>query len=183
MNILVCCSSRTPNNRIYDETEEAIISIEKYIVDKGHNLVIGGKITWLHKKLYTEVKKGQNSSNSHIYIYTIQQLIKTLPNNLDYCEVCETSIKMKEKMMKKADVIVFLPGDLETIADFVYMFKAKLNKEHDKELILYNASGYYDKLLEMFDETEVFNFEEAKPWMSYIYAENIKTLITILQNS
>ena len=47
MNVLVCCSSQSPDNAIFEFAEEAAKEIAEFIVRGNHNLVFGGGKTGL----------------------------------------------------------------------------------------------------------------------------------------
>ena len=71
MNVLVCCSSQSPDNAIFEFAEEAAKEIAEFIVRGNHNLVFGGGKTGLMGVISQKVQ--QNRPNSKIFISTLRK--------------------------------------------------------------------------------------------------------------
>lgn len=54
-------------------------------------------------------------------------------------------------LIQNSDALIFLPGGIGTLYELFTSIERKKSYEFDKPIIIYNASGYYDKLFEFLD--------------------------------
>lgn len=154
MNVLVCCSSQSPDNAIFEFAEEAAKEIAEFIVRGNHNLVFGGGKTGLMGVISQKVQ--QNRPNSKIFISTLRKWQDDLEEDtFDDCFVFDKLSERKDKLFELADVIVVLPGGLGTIDELFSAIEAKRTGELDKLklIIICNFKGYFEEAFRMIDTT------------------------------
>ncbi len=152
MNVLVCCSSQSPDNAIFEFAEEAAKEIAEFIVRGNHNLVFGGGKTGLMGVISQKVQ--QNRPNSKIFISTLRKWQDDLEEDtFDDCFVFDKLSERKDKLFELADVIVVLPGGLGTIDELFSAIEAKRTGELDKLklIIICNFRGYFKEAFRMID--------------------------------
>lgn len=154
MNVLVCCSSQSPDNAIFEFAEEAAKEIAEFIVRGNHNLVFGGGKTGLMGVISQKVQ--QNRPKSKIFISTLRKWQDDLEEDtFDDCFVFDKLSERKDKLFELADVIVVLPGGLGTIDELFSAIEAKRTGEIDKLklIIICNFRGYFKEAFRMIDTT------------------------------
>ncbi|WGL60576.1 LOG family protein [Pigmentibacter sp. JX0631] len=65
--------------------------------------------------------------------------------------------KSKEEKIINSDILLFLPGGLETLEDLLFCFNYNKNLNLKKTIIIYNFSNFYENLLNWFEEVSLIN--------------------------
>lgn len=80
-------------------------------------------------------------------------------NNFEpLCEECSDFIyvdsmdERKNEFLKNSDAFIISPGGIGTLDEFFEIITLKKLKQHDKPIIVFNISHFFDKMLEMIDE-------------------------------
>lgn len=74
------------------------------------------------------------------------------------CEECSEFIyvdsmdERKNKFVENSDAFIITPGGIGTLDEFFEIITLKKLKQHNKEIIVFNIDGFYNKMLEMIDE-------------------------------
>ena len=180
MNVLVCCSSQSPDNAIFEFAEEAAKEIAEFIVRGNHNLVFGGGKTGLMGVISQKVQ--QNRPNSKIFISTLRKWQDDLEEDtFDDCFVFDKLSERKDKLFELADVIVVLPGGLGTIDELFSAIEAKRTGEIDKLIIICDFKGYFDEALQMIDVTVCQGFSSGSTYSLYREVHNVSDLMYYLR--
>ena len=58
----------------------------------------------------------------------------------------------KNKFVENSDAFIISPGGIGTLDEFFEIITLKKLKQHDKEIIIFNIEGFFDKMFEMIDE-------------------------------
>lgn len=53
----------------------------------------------------------------------------------------------------QGDILVFLPGGMDTLEALYAAIESKRRKEHDKQILIANIAGYFDNALIMIDKS------------------------------
>lgn len=64
---------------------------------------------------------------------------------------CRNLSERKDIMLERSDVLVALPGGIGTLDEIFHVLAAATIGYHCKRVVLYNADGYWNGLLEMID--------------------------------
>ena len=74
------------------------------------------------------------------------------------CKQCDEFIyvdsmdERKKKFLENSDAFIITPGGIGTLDEFFEIITLRKLKQHDKEIIVFNIEGFFDKMLEMIDE-------------------------------
>lgn len=158
MNILV---GGTQSNQIpagYYKIVDALV--ENIKVHKDH-LIYGGGSTGLVGKLGVECLN-QDEETIAVVPNCYKQNMKGLEaKNLI---VTDTVLRRTSKLIKQADLAIFLPGGTGTLQEFFCAIELKRGGEFDHPIVLVNDMGYYNALLNQLDKalTEGFSTYELR---------------------
>lgn len=97
--------------------------------------------------------------------------------------ITNTVNERTDKLIKESDALIFLPGGIGTIYELLTAIECKRCHEFDKPIIIYNANGYYDSLLEFIDKMFNENFIRKKGMPNYIVSNDTKEIICFLNNT
>ena len=160
----------------YDSAEEFGDLLGKF----GYDMVYGGSSLGL---MWACAKRAKQNGS---------QLIGVMPEKLHnmgvYTESCvELYItpcmrSRKAKMDEISDAVVAMPGGFGTLEELSEMIVQKQLGYNNKPIVILNTNGFYNKLLEFFDEIVVQKFANVKSRNLYFVAETPKEAIEYLKN-
>ena len=146
----------------------------------GFDMVYGGSSLGLMWACAEKVKK--NGS----------QIIGVMPEKLhdmgvytdDCVELFVTPCmrSRKAKMDELSDAVVALPGGFGTLEELSEMIVQKQLGYNNKPIILLNTNGYYDKLVDFFEEIISQNFARSNARKLYYTANTPQEAIEYLKN-
>ena len=88
----------------------------------------------------------------------------------------------KAKMDELSDAVVALPGGLGTLEELSEMIVQKQLGYNQKAIVIFNINGFYDKLLEFFEEIISQKFAKGSARGLYFVAQSSKEAIDFLVN-
>lgn len=103
----------------------------------------------------------------------------------DKCDVMirtETMRERKQIMEDYADAFLVVPGGVGTFDEFFEILTLKQLGRHNKAIIIYNASGYYDKLLEFMDVAVTQNFMSPVSTELYEVLSDADSVVDYISN-
>lgn len=146
----------------------------------GFDMVYGGSSLGLMWACAREVKQSGS------------QIIGVMPERLHdmgvYTEECVDLFvtpcmrSRKAKMDELSDAVVALAGGFGTLEELSEMIVQKQLGYNNKPIVILNTNGFYNKLLEFFDEIVVQKFANVKSRNLYFVAETPKEAIEYLKN-
>lgn len=144
-------SYETINKKYFSLAKEvASLCIKKELI-----LVFGASSLGMMGRLYNEYKNNKKK----IEAVTIKEYQKDLENISCDKLVFDTTLKQIDYFMK-CDILLFLPGGLGSLNEFINSITSKRNNEMNSKIILYNYDGYYDYLLELLNKFEEDGFSK-----------------------
>ena len=120
------------------------------IAKHGHSLVFGGGDTGM----MGACAKGVNDNDGT----SIGIAPEWIENFEPLCKQCSEFIyvdsmdERKNKFLENSDAFIITPGGIGTLDEFFEIVTLRKLKQHDKEIIVFNIEGFFDKMLEMIDE-------------------------------
>lgn len=138
--------SRKIDEKYTDEAYELGCIMAKY----DHTLVFGGGATGMMGACARGVhdNNGKSIGIAPEWIGDFEPL----------CEECSEFIyvdsmdERKNKFVENSDAFIISPGGIGTLDEFFEIITLKKLKQHDKEIIVFNIDGFYNKMFEMIDE-------------------------------
>jgi uncharacterized protein (TIGR00730 family) len=145
-NICVFCGSRSGNNPIWSTWAS---SFGGYLATKQYGLVFGGGAGGLMGSL----AQGSIHAGGKVIGVIPNQLIQQegLVKELSEVHLVDSLSERKNLMDQLSDIYVVLPGGIGTLDEFSEVWTNAQIGYHEKPIILVNWSGYYDKLIDFFD--------------------------------
>lgn len=174
MKIAVCCSSSNDIDEKYIESSRKLL---EQVLKKDNELVFGAMNSGIMGVAYKVAKK-----NNKRVTGIAPELYKDDFKNLD----CDTEILTQnvngrtEALVNNADILLFLPGGVGTIYEFISAIEMKRSHEFDKPIIVYNETGFFDEMLQMLNKVYQRNFTSPKVRTSYNVANDYRTVMDLL---
>ena len=145
---------------------------------KGHNLVFGGGDTGMMGACAKGVHDngGKSIGIAPEWIGDFEPL----------CKECEKFIyvdsmdERKNKFVENSDAFIITPGGIGTLDEFFEIITLKKLKQNDKEIIVFNIDGFFNKMFEMIDEMAQKGFL-YKQTEIYKIAESIDEIFEYLE--
>lgn len=146
----------------------------------GFDMVYGGSSLGLMWACAREVKQ------------TGSQIIGVMPERLHdmgvYTDECVELFvtpcmrSRKAKMDELSDAVVALAGGFGTLEELSEMIVQKQLGYNNKPIVILNTNGFYNKLLEFFDEIVLHKFANVKSRNLYFIAETPNEAVEYLKN-
>ena len=160
----------------YQEAEE----LGKLIAKEKWDMVYGGSCLGLMWACAKEVK---NAGAKLIGI--MPKRLKELDVHSDYCDefhVTECMRTRKKMMDERSDALIALPGGFGTLEELSEMIVQKQLGYNRKAIVILNTNGFYDKMIDFFDEIIEQKFANQKIKNIYYVAKTPKQAIEYLKN-
>ncbi len=164
-NICVFCSaSDFLEEKYYEDAKE----LGFLIGQNGYNIVYGGSTLGMMWACASEVK----ANGGKVYGVMPQKLVEMgcRTDNCDEFYLAEGMRDRKAKMDEISDAVIVMAGGFGTLEEFAEMFVQKQLGYIKKPIVVLNTNGYYDKLLEFFNQivNEKFANEFARKNIIYV---------------
>ena len=154
MRVFIGCSSSDELDLIFYREARKIAS---YLASSGYDLLIGGLCGVMSVVTEEFANKKRNVSVMEAKCYRREDSYYKYPV-VDH----DTIGLRKLDLIKRADLIVFMPGGIGTLDEIFSSIESKRALEHDKEIIILNIDGYYDNLIKLLDNMYVKGFANVE---------------------
>ena len=148
MNICVYgASSNTIDHSYIEQTEY----LGRQLAKRGHTLVYGAGANGL----MGAVARGVHAENGSIIGVTPSffNVDGILFDDVTELITTKTMRERKQIMEDRADAFIVTPGGMGTFEEFFEILTLKELGRHGKAIVIFNIDGYYDKLIQMLDES------------------------------
>jgi len=147
LNIIVYCGASKGNETQFDDNA---VELGKWIVDNNHSLIYGGGNVGLMGTIANTVLENGGEVIGVMPKFLADREISH--PGLSELIIVENMSERKNKMLSIGDACVALPGGPGTLEEISEVISWSRIGENDRPCILYNKSGYYNKLASFFDE-------------------------------
>ena len=175
MNICLYGSGSRKIDKIY--TDNAY-ELGRQLAKNGHTLVFGGGDTGM----MGACAEGVHDNNGR----TIGIAPEWIGNFEPLCKKCsefilvDTMDERKNKFLENSDAFIITPGGIGTLDEFFEIITLKTLKQHNKEIIIFNIDGFFNKMLKMIDEMSEKGFLYKQEEL-YNIANDINTVMEYLK--
>lgn len=169
-------SSNTLDKKYYEIAKDLGILMAK----SGFNLVYGGGNLGMMGITAQTVK----DFGGKVFGVLPEKLHKIGVGSIDCDELHITKCMRtrKEKLDQISDAVVALPGGFGTLEELSEMIVQKQLGYNDKAIVILNANGFYDNLLEFFNVIIEENFANYEMIEAYFIAKTPQEAIDYLKN-
>jgi hypothetical protein len=146
-SICVYCSS---SNAIADTYPPVAEALGRELARRGHALVYGGGAVGLMGVL-AHAAHEEGGTVTGVIPSKLQDR-EGIAYDADELIVTDTMRERKGIMFRRAEAFVVLPGGYGTLEEFMEVLTLKQLGYHDRPIALLNVDGFFDTLLDFFDE-------------------------------
>ncbi len=179
-NVKRVCVFASSCNYLEKSYYDAAAEFGNLLAVSGFDMVYGGSSLGLMWACAEQVKK-----NGCQIIGVMPEKLHNMGVYTDDCVelfVTPCMRTRKAKMDELSDAVVALAGGFGTLEELSEMIVQKQLGYNNKPIILLNTNGFYDKLVEFFDEIIEQKFASAKARNIYFVAKTPKEAVEYLKN-
>ena len=174
------CVFASSCNFLEEDYYKSASALGELLARNNFEMVYGGSCLGLMWACAEQVK----NNNSKIYGVMPKKLYE-MGVFTDECVELTVTEGMRERkalMDKLSDAVVALPGGFGTLEELAEMIVQKQLGYNQKPIILLNTNGFYDKLVEFFDEIILQKFARKDASNLYFVANSPNEVIEYLKN-
>ena len=177
MAICVYCSS---SDRIDPAYFAVARDLGEAIGRRGHSLVWGGG----RVGLMGELARGARATGGRVVGVIPRSLhrIEVADGDADELIVTADMRERKQIMDDRADAFVVLPGGFGTLEELTEMLVQKILGYTDRPLVILNAAGYFDPLIDLFDHFIAHRFAKDKHRQLFDVVASVEDVFASLDN-
>lgn len=155
-SLCVYCSS---SNAVAPHYAEAAVELGTLIGQRGLTLVYGGASVGLMGQLAQAVQRAGGR-----VLGVIPQSLRDREIAYEAADELIVTRDLRERkavMEARADAFVALPGGFGTLEEILEVLTLKQLRSHQKPIVFLNTSGFYDRLLAVFEQLYEQRFTKA----------------------
>ena len=179
-NIKRSCIFASSCNYLEKSYYEVASEFGELLAKSGFDMVYGGSSLGLMWACAEQVKK-----NGRQIIGVMPERLHNMGVYTDDCVelfVTPCMRSRKAKMDELSDGVVALAGGFGTLEELSEMIVQKQLGYNNKPIVLLNTNGFYDKLIEFFEEIIKQNFASNKAKHLYYVAQTAEEAIEYIKN-
>lgn len=152
LKVFVSASSRKEDEEYLEMSQD----IAKVLANKNIDLATGGISSGMMRQVYLEFK----SKKKHTIVVTLEVYKEDLAD-VDEVYLMDNTFDRCKKIYNMMDFALFLPGGTGSLSELLAMIEEARTLK-DKPLILYNANGCFNKILDILNDYIKFGFNDKK---------------------
>lgn len=152
-HVCVFCGSSKGNNPSHATFAR---ELGRTLAQNNIGLIFGGGAVGLMNEIANAVI--ENDGHTHGVVPTHLNRKERVHHNVAKMEVTDTMHERKATMSALCDAYIALPGGFGTFEELLEVMTWSQLGLHDKPVILSNVDGYYDKLIDFFDQAVATGF-------------------------
>lgn len=175
--VCVYSSSSDAIEKIYFDSAR---QLGKMLAENNHTLIYGGASVGL----MGEVAKAIHDNGGKVIGIIPEGLNdKGITYNLaDELVVTKDMRERKARMEVESDAFVVLPGGFGTLEEALEILTLKQLSFHNKAVVFINTNGYYDKLIDMFEQIYSNNFAKEEYKKMYHITSDVAEAVSYIEN-
>lgn len=127
------------------------------VLAKKFDLNFGSSSNSMMGICYRNFKKENKTINAYTNYKYIDELEKL--DGVNKILVNDT-FDLKKELFNDSDIVLFMPGGIGTLSEFLSFLEEKRSNDKIKKLILFNYENYYGELIEIFKKMIDLNFAD-----------------------
>ncbi|PIA64275.1 hypothetical protein AQUCO_00100035v1 [Aquilegia coerulea] len=175
-SVCVFCGSSSGNRKVFSD---AALDLGNELVKRKINLVYGGGSIGLMGLISQRVYDG----GCHVLgvIPTALMPIEISGSSVGEVKVVSDMHERKAEMARKSDAFIALPGGYGTMEELLEIIAWSQLGIHNKPIGLLNVEGYYNSLLELFDNGIKEGFIEPAARRIFVSAPTAEELLVCME--
>ncbi|MBR3994079.1 MAG: TIGR00730 family Rossman fold protein [Clostridia bacterium] len=177
MNICVYgAASKTLDRKYIDAVE----NLGEHLAKRGHNLVFGGG----RSGLMGAAARGFTRGGAKEIICVAPKFFNVDGVLYEYSTEYIHPDTMRERkaiLEKKSDAFIAAPGGIGTFDELFEIVTLRSLSQHEKPVVLYNACGFYNPMLEMLEAYEKEGFLKSFTELVYV-SDSASEIAEYLEN-
>ena len=141
------CVFGAASNEIDLKYVDTVENLCRKLAERGHSLVFGAGANGLMGAAARGMKAGGANIIGVIPGFFRDETIEQIYGECDELIFTETMQERKKKMEDLADAFIVVPGGIGTFEEMFEVLTLKQLGRHQKPIIFYNLSGYFDNLM------------------------------------
>lgn len=141
------CVFGAASNEIDLKYVDAVENLCRKLAERGHSLVFGAGANGLMGAAARGMKAGGANIIGVIPGFFRDETIEQIYGECDELIFTETMQERKKKMEDLADAFIVVPGGIGTFEEMFEVLTLKQLGRHQKPIIFYNLSCYFDNLM------------------------------------
>ena len=175
MKIFIGCSACDEiSSEYFDETKRFL---EKLM--PGHDLVFGTCKSGL-MGIAHDITKKLGGKVIGVCPAAYKDDFKTLQCDVEI--ITKTVSERTDSVIKESDALVFIAGGIGTLYELLTAIECKRCHEFDKPIVIYNGTGYFDKLLDFFNQLYTQRFVREQDKTNYLISSSVEEIKDYIEN-
>jgi uncharacterized protein (TIGR00730 family) len=174
-NVAVFCASADGTNPLYRNAAE---TLGRELAARKIGLIYGGAKVGLMQA----VAEASLAGGGYV-VGVIPEVLVDLEvahHGISELHVTSTMHTRKAMMGERSDAFIILPGGFGTLEEMFEVLAWQTLKLHTKPIVLLNAAGFYDKLLDFLDHCVLQNLLKAKNREILLVASTVEEIFLLL---
>lgn len=146
--VAVFCGSSTGTDPVYAKEAQ---HLGKVLAENSIELVFGGGSVGLMNEIANAVLAHNGKAHGVIPEHLMQMEVGH--SNLTALHITKDMHERKALMVELSDAFIALPGGFGTLEELMEVITWSQINIHQKEIILFNINGYYDKLVDFIEHS------------------------------
>ena len=158
--------------------------VATYLAEKGVGIVYGGTAYGMMIALGKTYKQAGGKDLNGILAKDLMRVTKNYVayEGLDRTYIEETMEDRKRKIIDMSDALLILPGGYGTFEEIGTIVGGKANKIFNKPIVFYNYDGFYDTLLQYFNEIHAKQFSKISPEQLVLSSSDMDEILNYFQS-
>jgi cytokinin riboside 5'-monophosphate phosphoribohydrolase len=177
----VCVYSGTSSTTKDPAIEKEIRAFGREIAKRGIDLVYGGSSLGLTGALADEVL----TAGGRVIGVIPRALLgrESAHKGLHELKVVETMHEREQMLSDLGDAFVAFPGGFGTLEEVIEMITWKQLGLHGKPVVFANIGGYFDPLLQQFENAIKYGYARPEHRILFAIADSTKAILTFLEGA
>lgn len=177
----VCVYSGTSSTTKDPTIEREIRTFGREIAKRGIDLVYGGSSLGLTGALADEVLAAGGKVIGVIPRALLGR--ESAHKGLTELKVVETMHEREQLLSDLGDAFVAFPGGFGTLEEVIEMITWKQLGLHGKPVVFANIGGYFDPLLQQFENAIKYGYARPEHRILFAIADSTKSILTFLEGA
>ena len=176
MKVFIACSSK---DNVSSEYLNLASDVATMLVRLKHKLVFAGKDTGMMGKCFVTYKYEDGKTKAVLDVHDTDYLDAL---EVDAYEVEPSTFERTKILYQASDLILVLPGDIETFAEFMSILEEINTRDENKPIILFNYNNFYTPLLKLIENSYKQGFILKNEIKSFSIVNDLESLDAFLHN-